>query len=94
MRLLIGCLVALLLVLQGRLWFGDGSVPKAHRLQQAVADQRAENDQLRERNQALEADVGDLKNGLSAVEERARRELGMVKSGETFYQVVVEDDGQ
>ena len=49
-----------------------------------------ENQQLRERNQALEAEVQDLKQGLGAIEERAREELGMIKEGETFYQIIEE----
>lgn len=88
MKWLLAVLVALLLLLQLRLWFGDGSVAEVWRLRQQVEAQREENHALRERNQALEAEVQDLKTGLEAVEERARAELGMVKEGETFYQSV------
>jgi cell division protein FtsB len=79
-------LVALLLLLQYPLWFGSSSVVTLWRLEREVAAQKTENARLRERNAALEAEVLDLKNGLAAIEERARSELGMVKKGETFFQ--------
>ena len=81
-------LVVLLLVLQFQLWFGIGNVPSAMRLQTQVEAQTAENAALAKRNAALQAEVADLKAGQAAVEERARAELGMVKKGETFYQIV------
>ena len=57
-------------------------------LQKALEAQRQDNQRLHSRNRALEAEVEDLKTGLEAVEERARLELGMIKQGETFYQLV------
>ena len=78
----------LLLSLQYRLWVGDGSLAEVWDLYQQVETQRDENQRLRERNQALEAEVQDLKQGLGAIEERAREELGMIKEGETFYQII------
>lgn len=87
MRILAGALLFLLLLLQGQLWFGQGSLPDLWRLQKAVEAQQAENDKLEERNAALAAEVRDLKSGLEAIEERARAELGMIREGETFYQV-------
>ncbi len=84
----IAILVLLLLVLQYRLWMGDSSVREVWRLQQAVEQQRQENQRLRARNQVLEAEVNDLKQGVDAIEERARSELGMIKKDETFYQVI------
>lgn len=81
-------LLCLLLVLQYRLWFAEGGLVEVHRLKEQVAEQRARNERLRERNRALAAEVRDLKQGLDAVEARARSELGMVREGETFYQVV------
>lgn len=78
----------LLLSLQYRLWVGDGSLAEVWDLYQQVEIQREENQSLRERNQALEAEVQDLKQGLGAIEERAREELGMIKEGETFYQII------
>jgi cell division protein FtsB len=88
MRWLLWLLVVLLLLLQYRLWVGDGSLAEVWGLYQQVEAQREEN-QL-ERNQALEAEVTDLKQGLDAIEERAREELGMIKDGETFYQIIEE----
>jgi len=79
-------LLVLLLLLQYPLWFGNSSVITLWRLEREIAAQKAENARLREHNAALEAEVLDLKNGLTAIEERARSELGMVKKGETFFQ--------
>lgn len=80
----------LLVLLQYKLWLGDGSLAEVWQLYQQVELQKEENHQLRERNQALEAEVQDLKQGLEAIEERAREELGMVREDETFYQIVEE----
>lgn len=88
LKVVIAVLVTLLLVLQYRLWAGDGSVREVWRLKHAIEAQQQENEQLRERNAALQAEVDDLKQGLAAVEERARSELGMIREGETFYQIV------
>ncbi|MRH77227.1 cell division protein FtsB [Spiribacter sp. C176] len=88
MRWLAAGLLLLVLLLQSRLWFGDGSIPNAWRLQQAVSAQEAENARLDERNQALSADVADLRDGLSGIEERARLELGLVGEEEQFFQVI------
>lgn len=79
-------LMIVLLYLGVKLWSSD--MPDVWRLQQRVADQKVENDKLKKRNEALSAEVEDLKNGKEAVEERARTELGLVKPGETFYHVV------
>jgi cell division protein FtsB len=88
MRKLLILLLLLFVYLQYRLWFGDGSLQEVWELHREVEAQRAENLQLRERNAALEAEVRDLQQGLDAIEEHAREDLGMVKEGETFYQVV------
>ena len=88
MRTVLFIVLALLLLLQLRLWVSDDGYRAAWRLADQVAAQRAENEALRERNQALAAEVGDLKTGLDAVEEIARSELGMIRSGETLFQVV------
>jgi cell division protein FtsB len=90
MRLAIGALAGLLLILQYQLWIGHGSVRDVWRLKHAVSSQRQENEALHQRNETLEAEVKDLKSGLDAVEERARRELGMIRDGEVFYQIVEE----
>lgn len=88
-RLWILLLLALLLAaLQYRLWFGQGNWRQVEQLRQQVAEQKRENERLLKRNQALAAEVKDLKSGVDAVEERARNEMGMIKPGETFYRVV------
>jgi cell division protein FtsB len=89
-RLLVAILVTLLLVLQYRLWFSEGGLVKMWQLSEALEAQKQENARLTERNRALEAEVIDLKQGLQAIEERARTELGMVKKDETFFQVIDE----
>ena len=81
-------LLGMLVLLQYPLWFGGGGVISVWRLNREIATQQQENARLRERNLALEAEVNDLKQGLDAIEGRARSELGMVKKGETFYQVI------
>ena len=88
MRKLILFLVILLVYLQYRLWLGDGGLLELWNVHQEVEAQREENARLRERNEALNAQVLDLKQGQDAIEERAREDMGMVKQGETFYQVV------
>ena len=87
MRVLIVVLLGMFLLLQGQLWSRDGGLRQVWQLGDAVEQQEAENAELRARNAALEADVDDLKDGLDALEERARSELGMIREGETFYQV-------
>ena len=88
MRVVVVALVALLAALQLRLWFGEGSVQELWRVREEAHSSRAEVLALRARNQALRAEVADLKSGLEAIEERARTDLGMVDADETFYQFV------
>ncbi len=88
MKLLVTVLLILLALLQYRLWVGDGGVAKVWRLHKATQAQQSDNATLVERNRALEAEVRDLRQGLAAVEERARTDLGMIKEGETFFQVI------
>jgi cell division protein FtsB len=78
-------LLGLLAVLQVRLWVTDDGWPEVLRLRNSVAEQQSENDKLVERNQRLKAEVNDLKQGFSALEERARSDLGMVGPEESFY---------
>lgn len=85
MRALFVLLILMLGGLQYRLWLGEGNLPSVWALETAIADQQAQNTQLQNRNQSLVAEVGDLRRGLSAVEERARNELGMIRQGETFF---------
>ena len=88
LRIVLLLLLALLGWLQYRLWFGGGGEREVAQLQAQVANQRHDNAGLQQRNDALAAEVEDLKSGEAAVEERARNELGMIKPGETFYRVV------
>jgi cell division protein FtsB len=88
MKKLFVVLLLLLAYLQFRLWFGDGSLPEVWQLHQEVELLREDNVRLRERNDALDAEVRDLQQGSDAIEERAREDLGMIREGETFYQVV------
>lgn len=85
MRVLIAILLLLIVVVQYRIWVGEDSLVDVWHLEQAVEAQREENRQLRLRNQQLAAEVRDLKDGLAAVEARAREELGMVRKDETLY---------
>ncbi|MDG1688393.1 MAG: cell division protein FtsB [Gammaproteobacteria bacterium] len=85
-------LTLILVLLQYRLWFSHAGLPSAMHLHRSVEIQQAENDKLAERNQVLAAEVQDLKSGLGAIEERARSELGMIKEGETFFQIIEESD--
>ena len=88
MKPIIILLVLLFLYLQYRLWLGDGNLPDVIQLGNQVEAQREENIRLRERNDVLDAEVRDLQQGLDAIEEHAREDLGMIKDGETFYQIV------
>ncbi len=84
-------LLALLLLLQYPLWFGKGSWLKVWDNNQQLEAQQAANELLRQRNAVVDADVRDLKAGSDALEERARSELGMIKQGEVFFQVIGEN---
>lgn len=86
--------LALLLLLQYPLWVGSGSLYAVWQLREEIEAQKTENARLRERNATLEAEVADLKEGLTALEERARSELGMTRKGETFYHVIDEGSGK
>lgn len=88
MKIVLGCLLVVLAFLQYRLWLSDEGMREVWHLGAAVEAQRAENAVLTERNAQLKAEVADLKQGLTALEERARHDLGMISVTETFYQVV------
>lgn len=90
MKIIPAIFFVLLILLQIKLWSGDGGIVDTVQLQRAVDQQQQENDTLSERNTALEAEVEDLKKGVDAIEERARSELGLIKPGETFFQTVDE----
>jgi len=87
MNYIIAILLVLILILQYDLWVGKGSVYDVRQLETAIQLQEAENKVLRERNDALQAEVIDLKDGLDAIEERARTELGMIQKDEVFFHV-------
>lgn len=88
MKIIIAVLAALFLALQYKLWFQADGISEVWKLKQKIAIQTKENAVLNQNNAVLTAEVDDLKNGQAAVEEHARNDLGMVKSGEVFYQVV------
>lgn len=88
MKALICVLLLMFAYLQYRLWFGEGSAANLHRLQQEIHQQTQDNAQLRDSNALLSAQVGALREGGEAIEERARADLGMIKKGETFFMVV------
>jgi cell division protein FtsB len=88
LRIVAGLLFAVLLVLQYRLWASPSGMREVWRLEKAIDLQVEENERLATRNSTLAAEVRDLKVGKQAIEERARTDLGMVKTNETFFQVV------
>ena len=88
MKPLAAVLAALIVVLQYPLWFGKGGWLRVRELDRQLASQQAVNAGLKARNARLDSEVGDLKQGLEAIEERARTELGMIRKDEVFFQVV------
>ncbi len=91
MKILFAALLVITMGLQYRLWVGEGSLAHVVRLNNAIAAQEAENERLRERNRYLAAEVDALKNGTEGVEERARRQMGLIREGETFFMIVDEN---
>ena len=92
MKIIAFVLLSLLLWLQYKIWLQDGGVPEVVQLQQEVAAVKSEVQTLQDRNLSLDAEVKDLKKGLDAIEERARSEMGMIKEGEVYYQVIEPKD--
>ncbi|MEI6738077.1 MAG: cell division protein FtsB [Pseudomonadota bacterium] len=88
MKYLPHTLIVLIIAIQYPLWIGKGSWLRVWEANKQLAQQKENNLKLAKRNAGLDADVRDLKEGLVAVEERARVELGMIKANETFYQVI------
>ena len=86
-RVIPAVLIALLIVLHGQLWFGRGSVPNVSHLTGQLEEQKRNNAQAAQVNDRLAAEISDLHEGLEIVEEKARAELGMVKSNEIYVQV-------
>jgi cell division protein FtsB len=89
LRVLAGLFLVLILALQYPIWLGRGGWLRVHELDRQVQAQKKNNDALAVRNAALDADVRDLKHGYEAIEERARSELGMIRSDEVFFQLPV-----
>jgi cell division protein FtsB len=87
MRFVMVVLAVVLVLLQARLWLSNGGMREVWRLEAEVARRTEENVRLATRNSSLEAEVRDLKQGQAAIEERARTDLGMIQSGETFFQI-------
>jgi len=94
MKLLTAIMIFLLLLLQYRLWTGNGSLVEVNLLKDEIEKVKNENENLKERNLSLTAEVFDLKQGHEAIEEIARSEMGMIKDGETFYQIIDNADQQ
>ncbi len=88
MRILAVILVALIVLIQLPLWVGKGGWLRVAQLEESVEKQKGKNGELEARNDALAAEVRDLKQGTEAVEERARYELGLVKRDEVFFQII------
>ncbi|QCP49244.1 cell division protein FtsB [Trinickia violacea] len=88
MRLVTVVLIVLLALIQYPLWWGHGGWLRVHELRQELSQQQQKNNDEKLRNERIEGEVQDLQNGTSAVEERARYEMGMVKDGEVFVQFV------
>ncbi|MCG8670394.1 MAG: cell division protein FtsB [Pseudomonadales bacterium] len=87
-RILFWSILLVAISLQARLWLGEGSLAEVWQLRKEIDKQQQENHLLSDRNRRLAAEVKDLKQGLGAVEERARAQLGMVKDDETFYLIL------
>jgi cell division protein FtsB len=94
MKVLAAILGALIVLVQYPLWIGKGGWLRAWQLENEVSSHKLKNRQLETRNGALAAEVRDLKQGSEAIEERARRELGMMRADEIFFQYVEENRGQ
>jgi cell division protein FtsB len=88
MKFLIAVLTLLIVLLQYKLWFGDGGIRQIYQYQQRVDQLAQEVNIKRERNEGLYAEVLDLRKGQEAIEEQARYDLGMIKEDETFFQII------
>lgn len=88
MRWLIATLIIILVLLQGRLWFGEGSIPHKLDLDRQLATQREQNQVLKTRNLLIAKEIESLKTNSDSIEEKARQNLGMIKKNETFYLVI------
>ena len=89
-KVVILLMTLLLIIIQSFFWVSDGGIREAWELDREVEIRKNENQQSRDRNISLDAEVKDLKQGLSAIEERARTDLGMIEEEETYYQIIEE----
>ncbi len=94
LKLLLGVLAILFVLLQYRLWFGKGSLAEVFKLERELAGQTHQTEALEGRNEELRAEVGSLRKDDDAMEARARQELGLIREGETYFQLLEPDDGQ
>lgn len=88
MKIIIAIIILLIIHFQYRIWLGDGSIAEIEAYQQRLDDLKKQVEEKRQRNEALYAEVLDLRKGQEAIEERARDELGMIKEDETFFHVL------
>jgi cell division protein FtsB len=88
MKILLSIIILLIFLLQYRLWYGDGGIAEINAYQQRLEDLKEQVEEKRARDEALYAEVEDLRKGQESLEERARDELGMIKESETFFQVL------
>jgi cell division protein FtsB len=88
MKIFIAIIILLIIHFQYRIWVGDGSVAQIDAYQQRLDDLKKQVEEKRQRNEALYAEVLDLRKGQEAIEERARDELGMIREDETFFHVL------
>jgi cell division protein FtsB len=93
-RFIVVILLVLLVMLQYRIWLGNGGLPQVLKLDGEIEQVQEQVEHLQERNQALDAEVLDLKTGLQAIEERARSELGMMHKDDVYYQVIESRDDE
>lgn len=94
MKWIVAILIVIIVLLQYRLWFGEGSLEQVAQLKREVVRQEAENTRLAERNRILMAQIEELRHGLESIEAKAREDMGMIKKGETFYLIVDEEDAK
>ena len=88
MKIFLSFVILLIALLQYRLWFANGGIEQIQHDQLMLVDLKKQVEEKRERNAALYAEVEDLRKGQESLEERARKELGMIRDGETFFQVL------
>ncbi|MGZ5051668.1 MAG: septum formation initiator family protein [Methylobacter sp.] len=88
MKVIVAIVILLIIHLQYRIWVGDGSIAEIEAYQQRLDELKKQVEEKRQRNEALYAEVLDLRKGQEAIEERARDELGMIKEDETFFHVL------